>query len=296
MKKFLCLSVADIHGNKSQYEKIKRLVKKENISFVFMCGDLLPKDGGSWTIDNKIRTIEMQREFIDEYFIDYLSSLGKLTNVYAIFGNDDFMSNYSYLAQAKIDNVKFLNSETEPLLSPAQGLFVAGYPYIGMTPFFHKDWERWDDKPGSTPHKIYRSDGYCSENGKHIKADLKDSDLTIKKDLEDLAKHSDPKKTIYIFHEAPLDTPLDMIAPDNKYIKEDILNIGSKAVREFIISKKPLLTMHGHIHETFDQSGDFKWQTGDSVSITAANDFTSNKLSCVLFSLPKLELIKRLTV
>lgn len=63
------------------------------------------------------------------------------------------------------------------------------------------------------------------------------------------------------------------------------MHIGSVAIREFIETHQPLVTMHGHIHETFAESGDFKWQSGDSVAVTAANDFASETLSYVLFSL-----------
>jgi len=295
-KQILCLSVADIHGNVVQYEKIKKLVSEKKISFVFLCGDLLPKTGGSWYLENKVRTIEMQAAFINDYFIDYLTELGKMAGVYAIFGNDDFKANYSLIKDANIPNVHFLSEEVEKLPVPNRELYVAGYPYIGMTPFLHKDWEKWDSDMGVLDHKIYRTDGYVSGNGKHSPVDLNDDldcQSTIADDLRRLSSLSDPTKTIYIFNEAPFDTPLDMIAADNKYIKEDQLHIGSKAIRQFIESEQPLLTMHGHIHETFAESGDFKWQQGDSISITAANDFSVDELSYVLFSLPDLALIER---
>lgn len=284
-KQILCLSAADVHGNKLQYQKIKQLVIEREISFVFLCGDILPKDGGSWHIDNEVRTIDMQADFINNFFIEYLTDLGKYTTVYAIFGNDDFMSNYPLLAEADIPNVHFLNNQAAKLPLTNE-LYVAGYPYIGVTPFLHKDWEKWDTEYNESPHKIYRTDGYFSENGKHTAIDLSldaASKTTIRQDLEQLATVSDPRKTIYIFHEAPVDTPLDQIAPDNKYIKGDNLHIGSFAIREFIEQHQPLVTMHGHIHETYDQSGDFKWTHGNSTSMTAANDFTSDTLSCVVF-------------
>lgn len=298
-KQLLCLSAADIHGNKLQYEKIKALVKENDISFVFLCGDLLPKDGGSWSPDNKVRTIGMQEAFIRNYFIPYLRDLGTITTVYAIFGNDDFISNYSLMKKADIPNVFFLDNEVVRMPLEDQELFVAGYPYIGLTPFLHKDWEKWDIDSVDIAHKIYRTEGFSSENGIHVPVDLaryNDGHSTIREDLSHLARQSNPKKTIYIFHEAPYNTPLDMIAPDNKYIKDDQLHIGSVALRNFIEDEQPLVTMHGHIHETFDQSGDYKWQPGSSVSFTASNDFSSNTLSCVLFSLPNPDRVERLLV
>ena len=89
------ISVADLHGNKVQYRKLLEYVVKQNIKYVFLAGDLLPKDGGSWSPDNKIRTIKMQADFINDFFLDYLKELGKYAKAYAIFGNDDFISRQS---------------------------------------------------------------------------------------------------------------------------------------------------------------------------------------------------------
>lgn len=295
-KQALCLSAADIHGNRVQYEKLRNIVIEKGISFVFLCGDLLPKDGGLWHPDNKVRTIEMQANFISSYFLDYLTELGRHTTVYAIFGNDDFKSNYYLVEEAQLPNVHFLCNEVERLPVAGQELYVAGYPYVGLTPFLHKDWEKWDEEIGVLPHKTYRADGYSSENGKHVPVDRNTDPSTIKNDLEHLAILSNPKKTLYIFHEAPYNTPLDIVAPDNKYINNGDLHVGSPAVREFIQNKHPLMTMHGHIHETFDQSGDFQWRQDGSISVTAANDFSSDILWYVLFSLPGLSHIERLSV
>lgn len=295
-QQFLCLSAADIHGNITQYDKIKDLVAQNNISFVFLCGDILPKNGGTWTPDNKIRTIKMQADFINNYLLHYLAELGQITNVYAIFGNDDFKSNYHLAREANIPNVTFLDGEVAKLPIADQELYVAGYPYVGLTPFLHKDWEKWDMEPGSVHHKLYRTDGYSSADGKHFAVDRTDDPSTIRDDLEQLATLSDPRKTVYMFHEAPCDTPLDMIAPDNKYIKDDQLHVGSVALRNFIENEHPFMTMHGHIHETFAESGDYKWQSGQSMSVTAANDFSSDTLSYVLFSLPTLSRVERLSV
>lgn len=298
-KQYLCLSAADIHGNKIQYEKIKRLVAERGIDFVFLCGDILPKDGGSWSPENKVRTIKMQADFINDYFLGYLTELGKITNVYLIFGNDDFKSNYPMVERANIPNVHFLNKQVAKLPAPDQELYVAGYPYVGLTPFQHKDWEKWDTQPGSVAHKVFRDHGYSSKNGRHYAVNYatdSDRQSTIRDDLAELAKLSDPRKTVYVFHEAPFDTPLDMVAADNKYLKDGQQHVGSVAVREFIENEAPLLTMHGHIHETLQESGDYRWSTGSSVSITASNDFSSNELSCVLFSLPNPNNIERLQV
>lgn len=284
----LCLVAADIHGNKEQYQKIMRIVREQNISLVLLAGDLLPKDGGSWNPNNKIRTISMQKKFITSYLLSYLEELGTLTTVCAIFGNDDFKSNYPIVKNALLPRVHFLDNEIIQLSITGQKVYVAGYPYVGFTPFLQKDWERRDSIGDIAKHKVFRSDGYTSKEGAHFPVDLLDSATsseTIEDDLNMLALQSPPRETIYLFHEAPYGTPLDMIAPDNKYIKGKELHIGSKAIRQFIKTAQPLATVHGHIHETFDQSGSYLWDYGKGVSLTPANDFKSNTLAYVTFPL-----------
>jgi Icc-related predicted phosphoesterase len=59
--------------------------------------------------------------------------------------------------------------------------------------------------------------------------------------------------------------------------------VGSKAILEFIKSKKPLLTLSGHIHETADISGKFYEMIGGGLSATAGNGVHPNKLAYLVF-------------
>lgn len=284
----LGIAVSDIHGNELQYEKLLQLAINKKIDYIFMGGDLMPKTGGSWSPDNKIRTVRMQRTFIESFFIDYLHRLGKIAPVYAIFGNDDFMSNFNLVTEAGVPNVHFLNNQVIDLQGSSSDVSVAGYSHVALTPFLHKDWEKWDTLPGQTNQKVLRTDGYLIDEHTHTPIDFMEIDKhssTIKKDLKCLLAESDPRKTIYLFHEAPYDTPIDQVAKDNKYIQADQVHVGSHAIREFIVNNSPLATIHGHIHETFEQSGDFRWLNGVSISFTPANDFTSDQLSYVIFDI-----------
>lgn len=107
------------------------------------------------------------------------------------------------------------------------GFSIAGYPFVNPTPFLLKDWEK--------------------EEG------------DIEKDLEKLSKNIDPKKTVYIFHAPPNGTKLDMLL--NKEHK------GSESIRKFIEKRQPLLTLHGHIHESPEVSGVIKQKIGKTVCV-----------------------------
>jgi len=105
--------------------------------------------------------------------------------------------------------------------------FIAGYTYVNQTPFLLKDWEKSEKK--------------------------------IKKDLARLAKYSDPKKTIYVMHAPPLNTSLDVIFSGS--------HVGSSAILEFILEKQPYLTLHGHIHESWQMSGNWREVLGRTIAV-----------------------------
>jgi len=109
--------------------------------------------------------------------------------------------------------------------------FIAGYPYINPTPFLLKDWEKGEEE--------------------------------IKKDLKKLSDKLAAEKTVYVFHAPPYGTKLDMIF--------DGEHKGSKAIRDFIKKKQPLLTLHGHIHEAYEVSGAIKQKIGKTLCINPGN-------------------------
>lgn len=289
-----CILVADLHGNIEHYDTLKQIVIKERASFVFFAGDLLPKDGGLWHPGNTVRTIQMQRSFIESFLIGYLRELGEYVYVYAIFGNDDFRSNYDLVRNIG-EKIHFLNKETALLPLGDHKIYVAGYPWVALTPFLQKDWEQWDETVGVS-HKAYKIEGYDSEYGSHHPISFRnnaDGRPTIAADLTDLARKSDPRKTLYLMHEAPFNTPLDQVSADNRFLEGGTVHVGSKAIRAFIEKQEPFLTMHGHIHETFRESGAFRWDCGKSISITPAHDCKGKALSYVMFDLPNLSTIAR---
>ncbi|MBN2042580.1 MAG: metallophosphoesterase [Candidatus Aenigmarchaeota archaeon] len=104
---------------------------------------------------------------------------------------------------------------------------IVGYSCVNPYPFIFKEWERKESE--------------------------------IKKDLEELKKGTDPRNTIFVFHAPPHNTKLDVM-----YTKE---NMGSKSIREFIEKEQPLLTLHGHIHESPEITGTIHDRIGDTLAV-----------------------------
>ena len=113
---------------------------------------------------------------------------------------------------------------------------------------------------------------------------IEKEDGTIKDDLQKLKKSSNPKKTIYVIHPPPFNTKLDIITTG--------AHVGSKAVREFIEKEQPLLTLHGHIHESPQMSGAWHDNINETICINVGSKYPANILNCVMIDIDDLNKIE----
>ena len=117
---------------------------------------------------------------------------------------------------------------------------------------------------------------------------LKKGKITIDSIQKDLAKDlftENPDKTIYVFHSPPNDTNLDQIQTN--------IHVGSYAIREFIEKHQPFLTLHGHIHETVDVSGQFTDKIGNTICMAPGNHNVGDKLALLVIDTDKIDKTKR---
>jgi Icc-related predicted phosphoesterase len=97
---------------------------------------------------------------------------------------------------------------------------------------------------------------------------------TIQGDLDGLAADTDLARSIWLFHAPPHQTTLDRAALDGKtvdYAPVDV-HVGSIAIRRFIERRQPLVTLHGHIHESARLTGEWHTQVGRTHAMNAAHD------------------------
>jgi Icc-related predicted phosphoesterase len=74
---------------------------------------------------------------------------------------------------------------------------------------------------------------------------------------EQISKLSNIKKSIFNFHCPPYDTQLDLAPELDKNLRPvmrtgqpSMIHVGSKSIRESLLKHKPMLGLHGHIHES----------------------------------------------
>lgn len=93
---------------------------------------------------------------------------------------------------------------------------------------------------------------------------------SIQRDLERDVFGISPAETIYVMHCPPWGTSLDKTTAG--------LHVGSFAELLFIQQHQPFMTLHGHIHECVEQSGEFTEVIGNTVSMAVGNDHLSQTL------------------
>jgi len=271
-----CIFVSDLHGKKKRYNILFKTIEKEKPDVVFIGGDLLP---GGFGINIDID------EFLQDFYISKISKLkqsGIKTRFFTILGNDDPRIYENILIEAEKDDlIRYIHNHTVPF----GNFFVAGYSYVPPTPFRLKDWEKYDvskyvDLGATSPEKGIRTID-VSEDKIHYS--------TISEDLKKLSKNVPVEKTIFLFHSPPYNSNLDRADLDDKMVDHAPVDvhIGSIAIQRFIEKKQPLLTLHGHAHESARITGHWKERFGKTYSFNAAHD--GPELALIRFKTDDLE-------
>ena len=198
----------------------------------------------------------LRRELADDY-----------PRVFLIMGNDD----------ARVEEAAVLDAATRGVWEyihqrrvQFREFTVYGYAYVPPTPFRLKDWERYDVSRYTDPGAVSPEEGWRT----YPVSEREMKYATIKDDLERLAENQDMTRAIFLFHVPPYHTKLDLSARAGLMIDHVPLDssLGSIAVRRFIEARQPLLTLHGHVHESVRLSGSWRDRVGLTHCFSAAHD------------------------
>lgn len=269
--------VSDLHGRKTRYDKLFEAIYSEMPQLVLIGGDVLPS-GISILSDESVNG-----DFLDDYLANKFELLkdkmkDKFPLVLMIAGNDDPKAYENKIFEFEEKGYwKCINEKVVKF----DDYFIAGYAYVPPTPFLLKDWEKYDvsrfvDVGCVSPEEGFRS---VKKEENVIRHE------TISEDLEKFFKSMDFEKSVFLFHSPPYKTNLDRINTNGKmidYVQPDE-HVGSIAIQRFIESKQPLLTLHGHIHESASITGEWKDTIGRTVCVNGSTE--QNKLALVKFSI-----------
>jgi Icc-related predicted phosphoesterase len=109
-----------------------------------------------------------------------------------------------------------------------------------------------------------------------------------------LVGDEDLSMAIMLFHAPPYQTKLDRAALDGKFIDHVPIDVhvGSIAIRRLIESRHPLVTLHGHVHESTRLTGSWMERIGRTCCFSAAHD--GPELAVVVFDPERLETAARI--
>ncbi len=262
-----CLFVADLHGRPERYRKLFRVIRDDRPAAVFLGGDLLPS-GWSPADRDEPWDGEFATGFLSAQFETLRDALGQgYPRVFVILGNDDPRS----------EEEAFLAADAAGLWEYVHGRHaqfgrhdVYGYAYVPPTPFLLKDWERYDVSrhvdPGCvSPEAGHRTIPVAAHEVRYA---------TITEDLETLVGNRSLDQAILLFHAPPYRTRLDRAALDGKSVDHAPVDVhvGSVAIRRLIEERRPLITLHGHIHESARLTGAWLERIGRTYCYSAAHD------------------------
>ncbi|MBQ9235212.1 MAG: metallophosphoesterase [Alphaproteobacteria bacterium] len=272
------LFTADLHGNEIQYSKVFNYLNVNDFDFLILGGDLAPKSKDK-------RNPAAQKDFFKNVLFKLMQNSGKQTLL--ILGNDDYRLNLNFLR----DNQHSNNYKIIDVPYTFNGYCIAGYSYVPYTPFVWKDWERRDlktDNISDLRHDVLTTGMIDFDKPYNILDEF--LKYSIEFDLENLCKGVDNKKLILITHTPPFNTVCDLMKGKDGKLR----HIGSKAVRKFIEKQQPLLTLHGHIHDSVQNSKYFMQYLNNTISATVGNDHLTDDVYVLQITIEKNVNIERI--
>lgn len=254
-----CFFVSDLHGSTDRYAKLFKLVLEERPYALFLGGDLLPHG--------------FNRTYKGDFYADiFLPGFLKIrknlpgTRVFIILGNDDPMTVEPLFEKYEKEGLwEYIHMKKASL----DELTVFGYAFVPPTPFRYKDWERYDVSRFVDPGCVSPEEGIrTTDPGEDIEY------ATIGNHLREISKGEDISKSIFLFHSPPYNSVLDRAALDGKMVEHVPLDVhvGSIAIQRFIEEHHPMITMHGHIHESSSITGEWMQKYDNTLAVSAAWD------------------------
>jgi len=258
--------VSDLHGKFERYLKLLERISNGRPDVVLLGGDLLPHH--SLRLHTNFEHIN---DFVQDFLIAEFVRLrikmqGNYPKVFLILGNDDArIKERSFIEAEKHGIWKYLHLQHEKF----GGFDFYGYSYVPPTPFRLKDWERYDVSRYVDPGCVLPTEGYRT-----IEPEEDIEFATIRQQIDQMGGNASLSNSVWLFHAPPYKTMLDRAALDGvmvDHVQVDV-HVGSMAIQRFIEIRQPLITLHGHIHESTRITGAWMQKIGNTYAFNAAHD------------------------
>ena len=249
------LYVTDLHGNEGKYEKTLAAARARGVDAVVNGGDMYPKN----------IPLEDQHGFItgflDAHFARYERAGIPLL---CMPGNDDLAA-FDELFDATCRKHEGVRNIAQRRVELGGREFI-GFNWVADYPFRLKDRCRIDSHGCKFPPQL--GPALVSEGSWPDFGGLRQLDdwraharslPTLEDEIARLPRPADPARAVYVIHMPPSGLGLDVCA--------DGRGVGSEAVQGFLLATQPLLSLHGHIHESPDVTGVWKARVGRTIAL-----------------------------
>jgi uncharacterized protein len=257
---------SDFHGSPDLYAQLDQLLAGDPPDLLILGGDMFA-DGDA------ADPVASQRAYVEGEFLKTLrrwKSRQPGLAIAAILGNHDWGLMQDVLRVAGRGDVSVLELGRPLSLG---GINLVGYSITPPTPHFVKDLERLDraeDEPPADGGMVW--DATAGRPVAVTAAEHFAGRPSMQDELSRAAAATQP--WILVAHAPPVGGKLDRL-PTVPY------PVGSHAVRAFILARQPLVSLHGHIHESPDVTGAYFEMLGATLCVNPGQSPT--RLHAVLF-------------
>jgi len=232
----------DLHQMGQKWKFLVQAVKAEKPEWIFVTGDILPKE--QFLFENQQKFFKSLSKYLAQ-----MRELG-VSKFFTYLGNDDL-----HPLEPELDflgDKKLCFNMNQQVLS-CLPYVVAGMNKVRDYPFGYKHWCHPDADRVVDPVQ-FTDPVTVAQNGEwmpipdlnaYLSAKPKIGDL-----LEDLVKRINPQdmaNSVWMIHQPPSLCGMDICSHGQE--------VGSPTILTFIEHWQPLVTMHGHIHESPYQPG-----------------------------------------
>jgi Icc-related predicted phosphoesterase len=244
------LFATDLHGIQQKYDLLFKVANAFHADVVINAGDMLPNTGG----------IVDQMSFVNYNLDQHFAKFNKAGIYYLCYlGNDDLRI-FDDLFDETCSKYPFVKNIAQRKIS------IEGYEFIGMNwvvdyPFGLKDRCRMDTQ--DYVFQKQKGKGLLSSNKGWQELDdwfsYAKTLPTIENELNRLVRPENIKQSIYVIHMPPCCLGLDRCKSGEE--------VGSKALYHFLQNNQPLLSLHGHIHESPDITSIWQAKIGETICV-----------------------------
>jgi len=245
------LYATDLHGRQERYRDLLGLAGDLRPDLTVLGGDALPDGDLTDPLAGQVR-------FANTTFAEFLAALRTVTgSIACCLGNHDWLCTAKAMQALEKQGLMHLVGPERPIT--LAGLTLIGYWCSPPCPHPVKDFERFDFR-GQT---FEFGDGLVWNEAAQRPQPVKPAELlanlpTIADELAAICV-PDCDDWIFVCHAPPARTGLDILT--------GMKHVGSQAVRDFLLRARPILSLHGHIHESPRLSGAFWQQIGRTIAL-----------------------------